>query len=69
MSLFLTPYSLLLNFKIRKRELEKALTTMNNIKPQEKMFLLKSNLQIGNAKFFIDKHRNKKPNYSDFAIF
>ena len=42
---------------------------MNNIKPQEKMFLSELNLQIGNAKFFIDKHRNKKPNYNDFAIF
>ncbi|TKJ26790.1 MAG: hypothetical protein CEE42_04225 [Promethearchaeota archaeon Loki_b31] len=69
MCLFLTSYFQLPNFKIGNRELEKALTSINNTKPTKPIFLSELNLQIGNTVIFIDKNQNKKPNYSDFAIF
>jgi len=65
----LLPYFLLPSFKISKKELEKALTSVNSTKPTKPIFLSELNLQIGNTDIFIDKNQNKKPSYSDFAIF
>jgi len=66
---FPTSYFLLLSFKIGKRELEKALTSVNSTKPTKPIFLSELILQIGNTVIFIDKNQNKKRNYSDFIVF